>query len=234
MTLKNIKVIAFDADDTLWANQNYFEEAGQAYANLLAPYMTAEELAPTLLKVEQANSEIYGFGAKSFTLSMIETALLVSNNEIEQAKLVEMLAIGKTLLNMPIVQLKDVEDILKQIQDKNKYQLVVATKGDLTDQERKLERSGLKDYFDHIEIMSNKTPTDYLRLINKLNCKPEDFLMIGNSLKSDILPVIEIGGHAAHIPYFLTWANELVEEQPLNARYIELKDLKELLKHLVK
>ena len=105
MTLNNIKVIAFDADDTLWANQNYFEEAGEAYADLLAPYMPPEELATTLLKVEQENSEIYGFGAKSFTLSMIETALLVSNNEVEQIKLQKMLQIGKYLLNMPIIQL---------------------------------------------------------------------------------------------------------------------------------
>ncbi len=234
MTLNNIKVIAFDADDTLWANQNYFEEAGEAYADLLAPYMPPEELATTLLKVEQENSEIYGFGAKSFTLSMIETALLVSNNEVEQIKLQKMLQIGKYLLNMPIIQLTDVESVLQQVQDKHKYQLVVATKGDLTDQERKLERSGLKQYFDHIEIMSNKMTTDYTHLLDKLDCRPEEFLMVGNSLKSDIIPVIEMGGYAAHIPYHLTWANEIVTDKFTSERCFELTTLKGLLKYLPK
>lgn len=234
MILNQLRVIAFDADDTLWANQNYFEEAGEAYANLLAPYMEPEELATTLLKIEQENSDIYGFGAKSFTLSMIETALKVSKYRVDQLKLQKMLQIGKNLLNMPILLLTDVEPVLQQIQAKGKYTLVLATKGDLNDQERKLERSGLTKYFDHVEIMSNKMPSDYENLLNKLDCKPEEFLMVGNSLKSDIIPVIKVGGYAAHIPYQLTWANEIVTEDFTHPNFQVLGQLKDVLRYLPK
>ncbi len=233
MKAKHIKIISFDADDTLWENQNYFEKAGKMYADIMAPYINdSTELAELLLKNEISNAEIYGFGAKSFTLSMIETALKVSNYKIAQKQIERMIGIGKELLNMPIKLLPDVNTVLEDISTSGKYKLVVATKGDLKDQQRKLQRSGLEQYFDHIEIMSDKLPPNYESLYKKLNCSPQNFLMIGNSMKSDIIPVIESGGFAAHIPFHLTWANEVVSKDYTHKNMIQLNRLSELLAHI--
>ena len=189
----DIKVIAFDADDTLWSNEPFFQEVERKYTELLSDYGSAKEISAELFRTEMSNLECLGYGAKAFTISMVETALQISNQTIAADKIQQIVLLGKSLLEMPIELLSGVEDTLKALKEQGCYRLVVATKGDLLDQERKLKRSGLISYFDHIEIMSDKTEKEYNRLLQVLQVAPEEFLMIGNSLKSDIQPVLAIG-----------------------------------------
>ena len=205
---KNIEVIAFDADDTLWVNETYFREAEQRFAKLLSVYETENKIDQELFKTEMKNLQVYGYGVKGFVLSMIETALELSNFKIAPAIIEEILSIGKEMLEKPIELLDGVEETLKTLAPK--YKLILATKGDLLDQERKLEKSKLIDYFHHIEVLSEKKPENYKKLLAHLEIPPSKFLMIGNSLKSDILPLLEIGSSAIHIPFHTTWAHEVV------------------------
>ena len=204
-----IKVIAFDADDTLWINEPYFQETENKFCALLEDYLPHHSLAKELFKTEIQNLPLYGYGIKGFMLSMIETALRVSDHTLNVSILEKTIELGKELLAKDIEILDGVEEVLKSL--KGSYRLVVATKGDLLDQERKLRKSGLEHYFHHIEIMSDKQESDYLKLIKHLDIQPAEFLMIGNSLKSDVMPVLNIGGHGIHIPYHTTWAHEQVE-----------------------
>lgn len=208
---ENIKVIAFDADDTLWVNESYFQEIEKRYTQLLKSYGNSEEISAALFKTEMKNLKTLGYGAKAFTISMIETALEVSNQKIAADDIRQIVDLGKSLLEIPIGLLPKVKETLEVLKEKGKYKLVVATKGDLLDQENKLERSGLAPYFDHIEVMSDKTEKEYLRLLNILQIKPSEFLMIGNSLKSDIQPVLALGGYGVHIPFEVMWQHEVVD-----------------------
>lgn len=208
---QTIKVIAFDADDTLWSNEPFFQDVERKYTELLSEYGGTKEISAALFETEMNNLESLGYGAKAFTLSMVETALRISRQTIPAEKIQQIILLGKSLLEMPIELLPGVEDTLKALRAESRYRLVVATKGDLLDQERKLKRSGLMPYFDHIEIMSDKTEKEYLRLLNQLQTTPEEFLMIGNSLKSDIRPVLAIGGYGVHIPFEVMWQHEVVD-----------------------
>ena len=227
----NIKVIAFDADDTLWINEPYFQETENKFCALLEDYLPRHTLAKELFKTEIQNLPLYGYGIKGFMLSMIETAMRISNNTLNIEVLQKAIEFGKELLEKPIEILEGVEEVLKTL--KGKYRLVVATKGDLLDQERKLKKSGLEHYFHHIEIMSDKQESDYLKLIRRLDIQPADFLMIGNSLKSDVMPVLSIGGHAVHIPYHTTWAHEHVEHHVEHANFTHAKKIIEILPSLI-
>lgn len=208
-TNSNIKVIALDADDTLWVNEPYFRRTEEKFYTLLEGFLTGHNIERELLKTEIGNLALYGYGVKGFILSMIETALKVSDKKISVDIVERIIQMGKELLEEPIELLDDIEQVLSAL--KPNFRLVVATKGDLLDQQRKLHKSGLGHYFHHIEVMSEKAEDDYLKLINRLDIKPEEFLMIGNSLKSDILPVVKIGGHGIHIPFHTTWAHEVVD-----------------------
>ena len=208
-TNTNIKVIAFDADDTLWVNEPYFRKTEEQFYTLLENFLTGHNIERELLKTEIGNLGLYGYGVKGFTLSMIETALNVSDKKINVDIVEKIIQLGKNLLEEPIELLDDVEQVLSALE--NRFKLVVATKGDLLDQQRKLHKSGLGHYFHHIEVMSEKGEEDYLKLIDRLDIQPEEFLMIGNSLKSDVLPVIQIGGHGIHIPFHTTWAHEVID-----------------------
>ena len=188
----SLKVIAFDADDTLWVNEPYFQEIEHKFCALLEDYLPHHSVSQEMFKTEMQNLALYGYGVKSFMLSMIETALRVSNNTTGLATIEKAIQYGKELLEKPIELLDGIEDVLQTL--KGKYRLVVATKGDLLDQERKLKKSGLEHYFHHIEIMSDKQEKDYIKLIKHLDIKPEEFLMIGNSLKSDVIPVLAYRG----------------------------------------
>ena len=225
---KNIKVIAFDADDTLWSNETYFREAEEAFAGLLSQYETKSEIDKALFKTEIKNLAIYGYGIKGFVLSMIECALALSNQKLPQETIQKILDIGKEMLEKPIELLDGVEEVLQRLQ--GKYRLIVATKGDLLDQERKLEKSNLLKYFHHVEVMSDKKEKDYLKLVKHLDIMPAEFLMIGNSLKSDVLPLLNINASAVHVPFYTTWVHE---EIPLEAQqkidYITLVNIKELI-----
>ena len=206
-----IKVIAFDADDTLWSNEPFFQEIEKQYTDLLKPYGTSEDISAALFQTEMNNLKYLGYGAKAFTISMVETALHVSGQKISGTDIQHIIELGKSLLKMPIELLPGVKETLKELKEKGKYKLVVATKGDLLDQENKLERSGLASYFDHIEVMSDKTEKEYQRMLNILQIAPSEFVMIGNSLKSDIQPVLSLGGYGIHIPFEVMWKHEVVD-----------------------
>ncbi|RFM25664.1 HAD family hydrolase [Deminuibacter soli] len=207
---KDIQVIVFDADDTLWSNEPYFRETEAAFCRLLAQYLPQTDVERILLRIEIANIPLYGYGIKAFILSMIETALEIAGDAFNADLTRQILALGTHMLNQPVVLLEDIEHVLQQL--RQRYRLVVATKGDLLDQERKLKKSGLAHYFHHIEVMSEKDEASYLKLVKHLDVPPGNMLMVGNSLKSDILPVLGIGGHALHIPFHTTWIHETVSD----------------------
>ncbi|MXV50238.1 HAD hydrolase-like protein [Pedobacter sp. HMF7647] len=223
--INNINVIAFDADDTLWVNEPYFRETEEQFCLLLEDFLPGHSTAKELYRTEIANLPLYGYGIKGFMLSMIETILTVTEHKASPEVISKAIELGKAMLNKPIELLEGVEDALKALH--GKYKLVVATKGDLLDQERKLEKSGLAHYFHHIEIMSDKREKDYAKLIRHLDCKPEEFVMVGNSLKSDILPVLAIGGHGVHIPYHTTWLHEAVEHTIEHPQFYPLETISE-------
>ncbi len=219
--MNKIKVIAFDADDTLWVNEPYFRESELEFCNLLKNGMGIDEVTEELFATEIGNIPLYGYGTKAFVLSMIETGLKISKGKMNAKTIEAILQIGKNQINKPIELIDGVVEVLENLQ--NKYRLIVATKGDLLDQERKLKKSGLLKYFHHIEVMSDKKEEDYQKLIQHLDIRPEQFLMIGNSLKSDILPVVNLGGEAIHVPFHTTWEHELIEDNDLEK--INVKEL---------
>lgn len=228
---KNIKIIGFDADDTLWVNETYFREAELAFGQLLEQYETINQIDQELFKIEIENLPIYGYGIKGFVLSMVETALKISNHKISNESLNAIIEIGKNMLNKPVELLDGVEEVLKTLS--KTHRLIMATKGDLLDQERKLEKSGLNKYFHHIEVMSDKKTSDYRKLLSHLDIKPEEFLMIGNSLKSDILPLVELGANAVHVPFHTTWQHEVVCQSEIqNIEYTTVGKISEVVKLL--
>lgn len=230
--MKNqITVIAFDADDTLWVNEPYFRETEEQFAGLLEDFMPHHSILAELYKTEIANLPLYGYGIKGFMLSMIETALRITSGKIDPIIMNRAIELGQEMLNKPVELLGGVEEVLKALH--GKYRLVVATKGDLLDQQRKLTKSGLDHYFHHIEIMSDKQEKDYQKLIKHLDCKPEEFLMLGNSLKSDVLPVLNIGGHAVHIPYHTTWVHESIDHTIEHTNFYQMESLSEVLPKLI-
>jgi putative hydrolase of the HAD superfamily len=226
----HITTIAFDADDTLWINEPYFQEAEKEFCTLLENYLPQHSVSQELFKTEMQNLHLYGYGVKGFMLCMIETVSRISEGTASMQLINRTIEIGQELLQKPIELLEGVTETLDAL--KGKYRLVVATKGDLLDQERKLKNSGLQDYFHHIEIMSDKKESDYQKLLKHLDCQPEHFLMLGNSIKSDVLPVLEIGGFAAHIPYHVTWSHEEHEHHLEHSHFMELKSIDEIVKYL--
>jgi putative hydrolase of the HAD superfamily len=226
-----IKVIAFDADDTLWVNEPYFRDTENKFCSLLEDYLPQHTVLQELFKTEMGNLALYGYGIKGFMLCMIETALRITNNKLDNTILNHIIGLGKEMLEKPIELLDGVEDVLQQL--KGKYKLVVATKGDLLDQERKLKKSGIEHYFHHIEIMSDKQEADFTKLIKHLDIEPGEFLMLGNSLKSDVLPVLAIGGHGVHIPYHITWEHEKTEAQIDDPNFKQIENIKDILPYLL-
>lgn len=211
MIKDKIKVIAFDADDTLWDNQHLFEEAERNFCEILSPYGTKEKISEELFRTESNNMAILGYDVQAFTISMMETALKVSNQELEGKDLWKIMQIGKGLLYNPATPLPGVEKTLQTITNQSNYKLALMTKGNTLDQNNKLMRSGLRRYFDQIIIVDDKTTDEYQSLCYKFGIKENELLMIGNSLKSDIIPAIKVGAFAIHIPYELTWLHEHIE-----------------------
>lgn len=226
-----ITVIAFDADDTLWVNEPYFRETEDKFAALLEDFMPRHSIIAALYQTEIANLPLYGYGIKGFMLSMIETLLKITGGKHDAKVVAQVIELGQEMLNKPIELLDGVEEVLKALH--GKYKLVVATKGDLLDQQRKLTKSGLDHYFHHIEIMSDKQEKDYQKLMKHLDCNPESFLMLGNSLKSDVLPVLNVGGHAVHIPYHTTWVHESIDHAIEHPNFYEMESLSEVLVKLI-
>lgn len=226
-----VKIIGFDADDTLWVNEPYFQDTEKKFAELMSEYGDAEFIRGELYKTEMDNLADYGYGAKGFSLSLIETALRLSKGKNPERYIREIIGYVKDLVNKPVILLDGVGEILDKLNSCG-YRLIVATKGDLRDQERKLEISGLEPFFHHIEIMTDKKTGNYQKLLSHLEILPSEFLMVGNSLRSDILPVLEIGGHAAHVPFHTSWIHEAAEKPEGNGRFHEVESLKELEKLL--
>jgi len=229
--MKNsFQIIAFDADDTLWVNEPYYRETEKKFYQLMADYIPENEMAKEFFKTEISNLPLYGYGAKGLTLSMIETALRTSNKKVKAQTINAIVDLGKELINKPVVLLDGVEQVLRVLHEKGK-KLIVVTKGDLLDQERKLTNSGLKKYFHHVEIVSGKSEKDYLKLLERLNLSSEDFLMIGNSRKSDVIPVVKIGGYAIYVPYHTSWEHE--EAAAIESdNCMEVEHINEVLIHL--
>lgn len=208
---KTLKVIAFDADDTLFVNEPYFQETEEKFCVMMSDYLSKQGLSQELFKTEVDNLHLYGYGIKGYTLSMIEAAMKISNNTLSVEVIGKIIDLGKELLQRPIELLDGVDETLKALQ--GKYKLIVATKGDLKDQQRKLHDSGLGNYFHHIEVMADKQEVNYEKLLKRLDIESKEFFMIGNSLKSDILPVLGIGGYAVHIPFHTTWEHEKISHK---------------------
>jgi len=230
MSFDQIKAIAFDADDTLWVNETLFREAEQEFCVLLKDFVPEEECNKRLFDMEMKNLPLYGYGIKPFTLSLIEAAIHFSDGKISNKTITDIIDIGKRMLEAPVELIDGIEETLAHLS--SRYRLVMATKGDLLDQERKLIKSGLEPYFHHIEIVSDKQPRHYQKLVNHLDIGVGEFLMVGNSVKSDVLPVLEIGAHAFHIPFHTTWIHEQVSEPVQHPNFKLLKKATEMIAFL--
>jgi len=226
-----LKIIAFDADDTLFVNEPYFQEVEEKFCALMSDYLSKQGLSQELFKTEIANLELYGYGIKGYILSMIEAALKISNNTLSLEVIEKIIEHGKELLQKPIELLEGVEYTLKALH--GKYKLIVATKGDLKDQQRKLHDSGLGNYFHHIEVMADKQEVNYEKLLKRLEINADEFFMIGNSLKSDVLPVLNIGGHAVHIPFHTTWEHEKISHKVEHPNFKTLEKISDVLEILL-
>jgi putative hydrolase of the HAD superfamily len=203
------KVVCFDADDTLWRNEEYYQKAEQRFSHLMSDYCAHEHAQKVLYDWEMRNLDLLGYGTKSFIISMIEAALEITQPQLPNKILSDLVTLGKESIAPPMVLLPDVPEVLRKLAPH--YRLALATKGDLRDQERKLERSGLTPFFEYIAIVSEKNVRSYQKILKDLAISPTEFLMVGNSFKSDILPVLEIGASAIYIPSSVLWVHEHVE-----------------------
>jgi putative hydrolase of the HAD superfamily len=230
--MPRFRLIAFDADDTLWPNQPHFDHVEAQLFAILARCGEPAAIGRGLYEVQRRNMHLFGYGAKSFMLSMIETAIQLTNGEVRGAEIQQILDLGKRLLDFPIEPLPGVVEVLTALRHRG-HPLMVLTKGDLFDQESKLARSGLGDFFDHVEIVSEKNEATYRRLLARHGIPIEEFVMIGNSLKSDVLPVAQLGGLAVHVPYHVTWAHEEVPAEMLQGlSFHQVEALPEVLAYL--
>lgn len=223
----SIKVLAFDGDDTLWHNETRFNLTQGELRDLVRRHVPDADVDSHLFEVEMRNLSLYGYGVKAFTLSMLETAIELTDGRIPAADLQVILGWGRRMLNEPTEVLDGVEQLLRDVSER--YSLLLITKGDLFDQESKLARSGLADLFTGVEIVSDKTVDTYRSLLTRRDIKAEEFVMVGNSLRSDIAPVVALGARAVHIPYHVTWSHEHVPDDslPLSGWY-RLGDIGEL------
>jgi len=203
-----LDVIAFDADDTLWDNETLYTLTQDKFKELLSGYRSTEGIEEELYQTEIRNLGHYGYGIKSFTLSMIETAIELTGGQIRGSDIREIIGFAREMMKAPVKLLEGAEEVVRALS--GSHPLMIITKGDLFDQESKIARSGLADCFSHVEIVSQKTADTYRALLDTYHIPPGRFLMVGNSLKSDILPVVAIGGKAVYIPHPLTWAHERV------------------------
>ncbi|MDE6002220.1 MAG: HAD family hydrolase [Prevotella sp.] len=214
LTEREIKVVAFDADDTLWDCQSWFDEVERKCGDLLRPWATQEEVTQGLFATERSNMALLGYGTKAFTISLVENAVRLTNGALPGDIVLKLIGLGKGLLRFPTTPLPEVKDTLQRLHTDGRYRLAVFTKGELLDQESKLERSGLGGYFEYMETVSNKGQDDYVALCDHLNVRPEELVMVGNSFRSDIAPALAVGCHAIHIPYHVVWELEKSEEFP--------------------
>jgi putative hydrolase of the HAD superfamily len=225
-----LTTVGLDADDTLWQNERFFAMTQDHFADLLRDHTEKDHLMERLLAAERRNLPHYGFGIKGFTLSMIETAVEVTEGKVPASVIAEILDAGRDMLSHPIELLPHAEDTVQAL--RNDYKLILITKGDLLDQERKLAQSGLRDHFDAIEIVSDKTPAVYAEIFIRHGTGADQGLMAGNSMASDVVPMITAGGWGVYVPHALTWAIEHAQPPADTARFTELPDLGALPDHI--
>ncbi len=223
-----VTTIGFDADDTLWHSETFFAVTEDRFRSLLAPWCTVDETTTRLLERERENLQFFGYGIKGFTLSMIETAIAASDGAIPIGAVEQIIAWGKEMLAHPVDLIDGVEATLDAVGPH--YRLVLITKGDLFHQESKIAESGLAERFDAVEVLAEKDPVSYGRFLESIDVDPAEFLMIGNSAKSDVLPIIELGGQAVQVPYKLTWGVERVEDESSWPVLDSISDLPQVLK----
>jgi len=220
-----IRVLGIDGDDTLWHSEGHFHMTEQLFREMVAPWVDADAASEALLDTERSNLGIFGYGAKGFTLSMIETALQVSNHEIDGHSIERILGFGKALLDHPVELLDGVADVLATLS--TRYRLVLVTKGDLFHQESKVAASGVAEIFERIEIVAEKDVATYGRIVREMAVEPDAFCMIGNSVRSDIAPVLDLGGAGVHVPYHVTWAVEYAEVDEAHPRLARVRTIDE-------
>jgi putative hydrolase of the HAD superfamily len=220
------RCIGFDADDTLWHNENIFERVQERYFELLSRYHDAATVKKALEVTESRNLELYGYGIKGFMLSAIETAIELTDGKVSPAEVRELLALGRKMLEHPVELLDGAREALEALAPR--HRLILITKGDLRDQERKLSKSGIAGLFNGVEIVSEKNSDTYERIFLRHGVEPSRFLMVGNSIKSDILPVLALGGSGVHVPYRITWGLEQAEAPPASDRFFQASSLREL------
>lgn len=222
-----IDIIAFDADDTLWHNEHLYHQSKDKFAQILSDYTTPQVASRKLDQAEVRNIDSYGYGIKSFTLSMIETAVEVSNGQVAGEVIDQLITLSKDMLSANVELFDGVQETLARLSPR--FDLLLITKGDLHEQERKIERSGIAQYFRYTEVVSEKTEATYRKILGLYHINPRKFLMVGNSLRSDILPVIRIGGRGVYIPYEQTWFHEQPNQEELaGVEYAQLEHFSQL------
>lgn len=217
-----IELVGFDGDDTLWHSQEYYDRAQDAFEAILGRYidLASDGLRERLLATERGNIGLFGYGAKGMTLSMIESAIELTDGRIDARDIHRIVRLGKEVLAHPVELLPGIRDAVERVA--RTHRVVLITKGDLFHQESKVARCGLADVFHRIEIVSEKDPPAYTRLFRELAVSPERFAMVGNSLKSDIAPVVDLGGWGVYMPYHSTWAHEVVTGFTMTERVVEV------------
>ena len=222
--------IFFDADDTLWENEQFFRDAEAEFAELLSDYTTPDGVQQLLWHKQEENIPLFGYGSKTYMIGMADAAMELCGGQLPENIYYGIKKIITDLAYHEFELIEGVEETLKALQDH--YTLIVATKGDLTEQLTKYRMSGLSKYFHHCEVMENKDEKNYMELLKKHDLKPEQLLMVGNSVKSDIAPVVNLGGTAIHTPHEVVWVHEMMD-MPENERIIEVSGIKEILKYLL-
>lgn len=227
MIPERCRYVFFDADDTLWENESYFREAEHRFALLLSDYAPEKDIVEMLMQKQEENIPVYGYGSKTYLIGMLDAATELCGEDFSSRIYHKTKQIIHDLAYHEFHLIDGIEDVLKAL--RRKYTLAIATKGDLPEQMNKYRESGLQKYFHHIEVMEKKSEEDYLAMAAKLDIRPEDIVMVGNSVKSDIVPVINIGGIAIHVPHEVTWAHEMMDI-PDSERVIEVKNIREIVK----
>lgn len=228
MNNNKIKLLAFDADDTLWDCQSHFDNVEKSYCKLLADYGTEEEISQALFATETADMPYMGYGCKAFTISLVENAIEVSRGKISADDIMKVVKLGRSLLELPAQPLPEVKETLAGLHSQHNYIMIVFTKGEILDQENKLRRSGLAKFFDDAVIVADKTKEEYAKLCRRFSVGISEMMMVGNSFKSDIEPVLQLGGYAAHIPFHTMWKYEKTEEHD-HEHLVRLSHFSELL-----
>lgn len=221
-----IDTVAFDADDTLWHNEHLFQDTQRKLEAIVQRYRPGEDIHDALFAVEMRNLQLFGYGIKGFTLSMVEAAIQLTQERITAPEIHEIVQLGKTMMSAPVDLLEGVEETLAAV--KGRFRVILITKGDIVDQTSKIERSGLADHFEQVEIVARKDAAVYRTIFVRHGIEPARCVMVGNSMPSDVLPMLELGGHGVHVPYALLWAHEAHDNDPESDRFHRLQRLNEL------